>query len=108
MDVYIGWPGKVHDAWVQCISYLSLYGKGNSGKLFSGWTKTLYGRDVPLVILGDPAYPLLPWVMKPYMYIENKSTPRDEKDFKYRQSRARIVVKNAFGRLKGRWRCLLK
>ena len=62
--------------------------------------------QVPLVILGDPAYPALPWVMKPYP--ENAHTTPDQKIFNYRQSRARMVVENAFGRLKGRWRCMLK
>ena len=62
--------------------------------------------QVPLVILGDPAYPSLPWVMKPYP--ETAATTAEQKCYNYRQSRARMVVENAFGRLKGRWRCLLK
>ena len=104
MDVYIGWPGKVHDARVFANS--SLYAKASKQQLFPSWSHNLDGVDIPLVILGDPAYPLLPWLMKPY--IENEHTPADQKLYNYRQSRARMVVENAFGRLKGRWRCLLK
>jgi hypothetical protein len=104
LDAYIGWPGKVHDARVFVNS--SLYQKGTSGSLFPDTTKKLHGIDVPLVILGDPAYPALPWLMKPFP--ENEHTTREQKIYNYRQSRARMVVENAFGRLKGRWRCLLK
>ena len=59
-----------------------------------------------MVVLGDPAYPSLPWLMKPFP--ETLCITATEKLFNYRQSRARMVVENSFGRLKGRWRCLLK
>ena len=85
---------------------LTFYRKADSGSLFPNGTKTINEVEVPLIILGDPAYPLLPWLMKPY--IENSCTTTKERLFNYRQSRARMVVENAFGRLKGRWRCLLK
>ena len=104
IDVNIGWPGKVHDARVFANS--SCYIKGTNGTMFPNWPRTIGGVSVPLVILGDAAYPLLPWLMKPYM--ENASTTHQQRNYNYRHSRARMIVENAFGRLKGRWRCLLK
>ena len=64
------------------------------------------GTEIPIVILGDPAYPLLPWLMKPYL--DNGHLSREQRTFNYRLSRARVVVEDAYGRLKGRWRCLSK
>ena len=76
-------------------------------KVISKWyEKNLQGVDMPLVILSDPAYPALPWLMKPFP--EYAHTTRRQKIYNYCQSRVRMVVENAFGCLKGRWRCLLK
>ena len=63
-------------------------------------------KDVPLVMLGDPAYPLLPWLMK--VFPDNGHFTLQQKHLNYRLSRARVLVKHAYSRLKGTWRCLLK
>ena len=103
-DVYT-WPGRVQYMTLVCLSIPHSIEMEN-GTLFPNRKRTINGVDIPLLILGDPAYPALPWLMKPYP--EHAHMTRQQRNFNYRQSRARIVVENAFGRLKGRWRCLLK
>lgn len=102
--MYIGWPGRVHDARV--LRNSKLYHKGQSRQLLPNRTKFINGVEVPLVILGDPTYLLLTWLMKPYP--EYIGMPRKHRTYNYQLSKDRIVVEHAFGRLKGRWRCLLK
>lgn len=104
IDINVGWPGRVHDARVFANS--SVYERGQNKTLFPDWTEKVGGKDVPLVFLGDPAYPLLQWLMKAFP--DNGRLSRQEKNFNYRLSRARVVVEHSYGRLKGRWRCLLK
>ena len=104
MDLVVGWPGSVHDARVLARS--SLYTRVESGQLFPNSTRPIAGVDIPLVILGDAAYPLLPWLMTPFRDAGRLTSA--QKCYNYKQSRARMVVENAFGRLKGRWRILLK
>ena len=104
IDVYVGWPGRVHDARVFANS--SLYQRGQSGNLLPDWKEEIAGKEVPIVLLGDPSYPLLPWLMKAYPN-NGRLTP-EQKRYNYRLSKARVVVEHCYGRLKGRWRCLLK
>uniref|UniRef100_A0A1X7V2G5 DDE Tnp4 domain-containing protein n=1 Tax=Amphimedon queenslandica TaxID=400682 RepID=A0A1X7V2G5_AMPQE len=56
--------------------------------------------------MGELAYPLLLWLLKPYH--ESPNATNKEKHYHYHQTRARKVLENAFGRFKGQWRCCLK
>ena len=64
VDIYVGWPGKVHDARVFVNS--AFYKGMVNGTLFPDRKRLINGIEVPLLVLGDPAYPALPWLMKPY------------------------------------------
>ena len=101
-NINIGWPGRVHNASV--LSNSTLFHQAEAGTLLPPQPRVINGVDVPLLILGDPAYPLLPWLMKPYVHHGSIS----DRQKMYCHSRARMVVENTFGRLKARWRCLLK
>lgn len=104
MDINVGWPGRVHDARVFCNS--TFYYKGQNNILFPDWRERVHGVDVPIVVLGDPAYPLLSWCMKAFP--DTGSLSPSQRRFNYCLSKARVIVEHSYGKLKGRWRCLLK
>ena len=57
-------------------------------------------------MIGDSAYAIQSWLMKPFTH--NSDLTSQQRNYNYRLCRARIVVENAFGRLKARWRRLTK
>ncbi|XP_054831617.1 uncharacterized protein LOC129327162 [Eublepharis macularius] len=103
MDVEIGWSGKNHDAFVfknSCICAAMDTGTFVPGNP----TLNLNGVSVPPIILSDGAYPMRPWLMKPYGKL---AVSRREHHFDRCLSRSRNQMEKSFGRLKGRWQCLL-
>ena len=102
LDVVIKWPGSVHDARV--FSTSSINEKFREGSIPPCKKVIVEGMPaIPICILGDAAYPLLPYVMKEFA---NNGKNEMEQFFGWRLSSARMVIECAFGRLKGRFGCL--
>ena len=103
LNVEIKWPGSVHDARVFANSEVQ---KGFSEKRFALFYKELVPGEeaVSQLLIGDPAYPLLPNVMKEYTHCSTN----EEVIFNQMLRSARNQIECAFGRLKARWRILLR
>jgi hypothetical protein len=90
-----GWPGSVGD--------LTIFGRSTLPAKLDEVCEP-YGNDprVPRFVLGDGGYSLRSNVLVGFEY--DTSDPR-ERIFNNCVDTGRVVVENAFGRLKGRWRC---
>ena len=101
IDVEIMWPGSVHDARVFANSSVK---KGLAdGSIANIHQELVPGlTPVPALLIGDPAYPLLPNCMNEY------TSCTDEKQLRFNTAlrKVRNQIECAFGRLKSRWRIL--
>ncbi|CAN7981050.1 unnamed protein product, partial [Ixodes pacificus] len=100
--VNVGLPGRCDDAHVYRHSRLPAL----LSKLQAQTPLVVNGTAVPPIVLCDQAFPLTPNLMKPFPH-GTVLTPA-QGDFNYCLSKARRVVENAFGRLKARFRSIMK
>ncbi len=98
-----GYPGNSHDSII--LQSTELWSSIKSGNGLPSIGKTIGKHSVPPLIVGDSAFPLATWLMKPYT---NAVLSPKQRYFNYRLSRARMVTEGAYGQLKGRWRVLLR
>ena len=97
----LGAPGNTHDSTLfQSTTWSNIVG----GDILSeAAAKTNDDIVIPPLILGDGAFPMRSFLLKPY----GDAVLSDKKRyFHYRASRGRMVTEGAFGKLKGRWRIL--
>ena len=97
-------PGSVHDARMFANSLL--YCKVTNRQLLQGSSLQYGSHKISILLVGDSAYPIQPWLIKPFA--QSSTLTHEQKQFNYKLSRARVVVEIAFGRLKARWRRLSK
>jgi len=92
-NICVGWPGSVHDARLFANSLLY-----NKIEILQGTSLQFRGNEILTLLVGDSAYPIKPWLMKPFPH--SPSLSGQQKRFNHRLSRARVVVEITFGRLK--------
>ncbi|KAH9377221.1 hypothetical protein HPB48_008291 [Haemaphysalis longicornis] len=95
--VNVGLLGRCHDAYVYQRSQLAT---AVEGPLFRAPLAVISGTAVPPLILCDQAFPLFP--LTPNLLSE------EQKTYNSNLSRSRRIVENAFGRMKARFRFVLK
>ena len=102
LDVYIGWPGSVHDTRIFYNSSFAY--KVLAHSIMQEPILNIQGVHVLPYLVGDAGYPLKPYMMIPYPL--NQLTQRKNREYNFKHSSTRMCVERSFGQLKNRWRVL--
>ena len=95
MDVVAKWPGSVNDSRIL-----------RNSTLHDKFTEQVLPNLPNGIILGDAGYPLLEWLLVPY--VENPGLTQAEYRYNRAHRSARSVIEIIIGILKRRWACLKK
>ncbi|XP_015514238.1 putative nuclease HARBI1 isoform X1 [Neodiprion lecontei] len=91
LDVFTGIPGKIHDARVFTLSFIR---------------PTVLSMGPDFHILGDSAYPICENLMTPIRDYGNLTD--EQREYNRRFCSTRVLIENAFGLLKQRFRQLIR
>ena len=96
----VGAPGSVHDSTL--LQSAPIFHQIESGHVLPHNVLTLPGHgEIPLVMVGDSAFPARPWLLKAY---PDTTKNQKERYFNKKLRSARVVSEHAYGMLKGRFR----
>ncbi|XP_050340328.1 uncharacterized protein LOC126766620, partial [Bactrocera neohumeralis] len=97
---HVGSTGRNNDLYIFEGSSLKKFHE--TADIFAQNIKMIGDVNVPVLLIGDSAFRLSRYMMKPFPYSPNQ--PVSEKTFNYRLSKCRRFIENAFGQLKARFR----
>ena len=95
LDVATAFPGCMHDARV--LQHTALFRIARQGEISSKPFDQIDNVIIKPVLLGDGAYPLSTWMMKPYAY-SPKLTRAGKKKKKIRKKLSSAICKSVFGK----------
>eukprot|EP01018_Ginkgo_biloba_P002824 Gb_25687 [translate_table: standard] len=100
LDIYTVWPGSLNDS--RLLRNSSFYRLYEGGERLNGHLVSIGTIDMREYIVGDDGYPLLPWLIILFL----GAVTNTQNLFNFKLSSTRIVVEQAFGKLKNTWRLL--
>ncbi|KAJ6829588.1 protein ANTAGONIST OF LIKE HETEROCHROMATIN PROTEIN 1 [Iris pallida] len=104
LDIVTGWPGSM--TMSRLLKFSGFFKLCEVGKRLNGPVKMSAERaEIREFIVGDCAYPLLPWLMTPY---EGKGLSASMASFNAAHKAAVSLASRALSQLKGSWRILHK
>ncbi|GLT76714.1 hypothetical protein SLA2020_483580 [Shorea laevis] len=110
LDVSAGWPCTMKPETILRQAKLFLRVEESTELLNGPCYKLRDGNSIPQYFLGDSCFPLLPWLITPYVKSneEGDSFGSPKREFNATHSRAMELVSTAFRRLRSRWQLLSK
>lgn len=105
VDVSAGWPGNMKAETILHQTKLFSAAEESREMLNGPSYRTSDGNLIPQYILGDSCFPLLPWLLTPYVRSneEEDSFGTAQREFNAAHDRAKGLVDTAFARVRARW-----